>query len=92
MISTSEAETLIRQRMPRVAAEPCPIDRAAGRILRQSIVAERDQPPFDRVSMDGVAIRFDELAQGTRRFHVSDMQPAGSPPVNLQTCRPVATR
>jgi molybdopterin molybdotransferase len=84
MISTSEAETLIRQRMPRVAAEPCPIDRAAGRILRQSIVAERDQPPFDRVSMDGVAIRFDELAQGTRRFHVSDMQPAGSPPVNLQ--------
>jgi molybdopterin molybdotransferase len=84
MISTRQAETLIHEHMPTLAAERCPIDRAAGRILRQSIVAERDQPPFDRVSMDGMAIRFEDLAQGTRRFHVSGMQPAGSPPITLQ--------
>jgi molybdopterin molybdotransferase len=83
MISTCEAETLIRQRVPRVAAEPCPIDRAGGRILRQSIVAERDQPPFDRVSMDGIVIRFGDLARGTRRFLVSGMQAAGSEPATL---------
>ena len=87
MISTSDAEALIREHMPRVAVESCPIDRAAGRILRQSIVAERDQPPFDRVSMDGIAIRFDQLAQGSRRFHVSGMQAAGESPTSLTQTR-----
>ncbi|MDQ6645779.1 MAG: molybdopterin molybdotransferase MoeA, partial [Pseudomonadota bacterium] len=83
MISTGEAESLIRQRMPRLAAEPCPIDRASGRILRQTIVAERDQPPFDRVSMDGIAIRFADLVRGTRRFRLAGMQAAGAEPATL---------
>jgi molybdopterin molybdotransferase len=77
MISASEAEALIRARMPTFAAEPRPIDRAGGAILRQRIVAEREQPPFDRVSMDGIAIRFDDFARGTRTFHVTGMQAAG---------------
>lgn len=83
MISLCEAETLIHQRMPHLAVQSCPIDRAGGCILRQSIMAERDQPPFDRVSMDGMAIRFEDLVRGTRRFHVSGMQAAGSKPATL---------
>ena len=42
MISASEAETLIRARMPGFATEQRPIDRAGGAILRQRIIAERD--------------------------------------------------
>lgn len=38
---------------------------ATGRILREEIRAERDQPPFDRVMMDGIAVRF---AAGQRAF------------------------
>lgn len=84
MISSRDAETLIHQRTPTLAAEACPVDLAAGRILRQPIVAERDQPPFDRVSMDGIALRFDEFAGGQRRFQISAMQPAGAPPTRLE--------
>lgn len=83
MISPREAEMLIRERLPRLAAEPCAIECAGGRVLRQTIVAERDQPPFDRVSMDGMAIRFEDLARGTRRFHVAGMQVAGAEPAAL---------
>jgi molybdopterin molybdotransferase len=83
MISSSEAAALIRARLPRLAAETRSIDHAAGAILRQSISAERDQPPFDRVSMDGIVIRFEDVAAGTRGFAVAGMQAAGMAPLTL---------
>jgi molybdopterin molybdotransferase len=83
MIASSEAESLIRSRMPRFATERRPIDRVGGAILRQPIVAERDQPPFDRVSMDGIAVRFDDVAQGVRTFSLCGVQLAGMPPLTL---------
>jgi molybdopterin molybdotransferase len=33
-----------------------PLTQAAGAVLRENIYAERDQPPFDRVAMDGIAL------------------------------------
>ncbi|MBK7830007.1 MAG: hypothetical protein IPJ59_33190 [Nannocystis sp.] len=36
-------------------------------MLRQEISADRDSPPFDRVMMDGFALRASDFAQG-RRF------------------------
>jgi len=82
-ISPDEAEALIRSRLVRFPAEPRLIDDVAGAILRERIVAERDQPPFDRVTMDGMAIRFDDFAQGTRCFDIAGMQAAGMPPTSL---------
>ena len=83
MISASDAETLIRTRLADYATQSLPIDSAAGAVLRQPIVAERDQPPFDRVTMDGIAIRFDELADSGRHFNIAAMQTAGMPPMAL---------
>ena len=83
MISASEAEALIRARMPRFGAEPRPLARVAGSVLRQRIGAERDQPPFDRVSMDGIAIRHADFARGTRSFTVAGLQAAGMAPLAL---------
>lgn len=42
-----------------LAAEPMPLDRADGRVLAETIVAGRDQPPFDASAMDGWAVRGD---------------------------------
>ena len=61
MLTTAEARESILAAMPVFAATPIGVDDSVGRILRQSVVAERDQPPFDRVMMDGIALRFDEL-------------------------------
>ena len=53
------------------------MSRACGRVLRQDVSAERDQPPFDRVMMDGIALRFDSLRKGLRRFRVQGTRQAG---------------
>src|SRR5690606_24394692 len=50
------------------------------RVLAEDVLAERDHPPFDRVTMDGIAIRHADWAAGTRTFTVRGAQPAGAPP------------
>jgi molybdopterin molybdotransferase len=37
---------------------------AAGRVLAEPILADRDQPPFDRATRDGFAVRAEELSAG----------------------------
>jgi molybdopterin molybdotransferase len=85
MISAAQAEQLIRGHRVEFAAQVQSLDRAAGCILRQTIVAERDQPPFDRVTMDGMAIRYDDFSRGTRRFDVVGLQAAGMAPVSMDS-------
>ena len=55
----------------------------AGRILRQSVLAERDNPPFDRVCMDGVAIASSAFGTGLRTFGLQGTQAAGALPLSL---------
>lgn len=61
----------------------CRLDVAAGKILRQDVVADQDSPPFDRVMMDGLAVRSSDLINGCRRFVVGGAVPAGSAPNDL---------
>jgi molybdopterin molybdotransferase len=75
LISVAEAEALIARHMPSFGGERVALDDATGRILRQPIHAERDQPPFDRVMMDGIALRWS--ASLPRSFRLSGVQLAG---------------
>ncbi len=54
------------------------------RVLKESIVADRDFPPFDRVSMDGIGICFESFKKGQRTFKIEGIQPAGSPQLTLK--------
>ncbi len=83
MLSPAEAEQLIRQHTPRWADEACPLFAAQGRILRQALCADRDLPPYDRVTLDGYAVRFADLAALKTRFRVVGLQAAGSTPTTL---------
>jgi molybdopterin molybdotransferase len=84
MLTPAQAFAKIREQLPVFDAETVSLGTACGRILRQPVVAERDQPPFDRVTMDGVALRFATLESGTRKFHIQATQHAGDP---VQTLR-----
>jgi molybdopterin molybdotransferase len=89
-----EAESIVLESVPSMAAEICPLDRAQGRILRTPIVADRDLPPFDRVTMDGFALAQADWAAGRREFTVAGFQPAGVAPSALRapgTCLEIAT-
>ena len=55
-----------------------------GRVLKEDIVADRDFPPFNRVSMDGIAFSSEAFNKGQRAFKIEGIQAAGSPQLNLQ--------
>ena len=77
MLTAAEASRAIADAMPAFDTETVFLDEACGRVLRQPVIAERDQPPFDRVTMDGIAISFDAWEDGTRTFKVQGTQHAG---------------
>lgn len=75
LISVAQAESLIAEHLPSFGSEQVPLHQAAGRILRQPVYAEHDHPPFDRVMMDGIAIRWHEALPG--EFTLTGVQLAG---------------
>lgn len=94
MLSVAEAEALIRESVPEPRVEGCPLSRAAGRLLAEEVRADRDFPPYDRITMDGVALSFEGLREGRTRFRVSGLQAAGAPAGRLgapEECIEVAT-
>lgn len=80
MLTPTEASALIFEHAPRLPVAPVALRDASGCVLRQDIVAERDQPPFDRVSMDGIAISSRSAA---REFKIAGTQAAGAAPLTL---------
>ncbi len=83
MLTVAAAEAAIRDALAVVDAEAIPVDEAPGRVLRQRVTAERDQPPYDRVTMDGIALRHAAFAGGRREFRVAATLHAGDPPLAL---------
>ena len=77
MLSPAEAESLIARQLRPFHREHCPLAGAHGRVLREGIHADRDLPPFDRVTMDGYALRARSVAAGVRRFRIERVQAAG---------------
>lgn len=71
-----------------------PLAQALGRVLSEPLCADRDFPPFDRVSMDGIAIRFDAFGKGRRQFRIRGTQAAGVPAMRLddpEGCQEIMT-
>ena len=83
MLTPAEADALIGQRLQCLPIESLPLAQCAGAVLRENIYAERDQPPFDRVAMDGIALDSRAAAGGRRAFRVQATQAAGDPPLTL---------
>jgi molybdopterin molybdotransferase len=83
MLTPAEATAAITAHVTLLPTERVPLAACGGRVLREPVRAERDAPPFDRVAMDGIALRHATLAAGTRRFRVAGTQAAGHPPLVL---------
>lgn len=62
LISPREAEVAILAEAELLPAEEIPLTEALGRVLREDLVADRAFPPFDRVTMDGIAFRAGDLS------------------------------
>lgn len=74
MISPAAAEAIIKERAPTMPAQATALVDLGGAVLRERIAASRDQPPFDRVTMDGIAFASSER----REFSIVGTQAAGA--------------
>lgn len=85
MVTPAEADRIIRESIVPFHREDCALADAHGRVLREDLVADRDLPPYDRVTMDGYAVRAAALASGHRTFRVDAVQAAGMRAFKLGT-------
>jgi len=84
MVSVEEAESIILSNLFKPKLQSIKIEDAVGRVLAESVKADRDFPPFNRVAMDGIAIQYESFKQGQRAFSLEGIQSAGMAPLKLQ--------
>ena len=84
LTTSNKALEIILNNSQNYGTEEVPFFHSLGRVLKENIVADRDFPPFNRVSMDGIAIQFSEFENGKRTFNVEGIQPAGSKQLSMQ--------
>jgi molybdopterin molybdotransferase len=94
LISTREALELILQHKPNLSVCSVPLEKSEGRILAQKIIADRDFPPYHRVTMDGIALNSEALSKGIQRWKREGIQFAGQEPIvlkNIHSCIEIMT-
>jgi len=85
MISVEEAEAIILNTVKDFGREQIPFTKAMGRILAEPIKADRDMPPFNRVAMDGIAIKYEAIEKGIKNFHIKGTQAAGDKAIQIES-------
>ena len=78
--------------LPATIKTAMPIEKALGYYLAANIKAERDHPPFDRITHDGIAINYKSLSQ--KKFEIESYAAAGQERGKLKNktrCIEVAT-
>jgi molybdopterin molybdotransferase len=83
-VDPQTAARLIGEHLTCLPIESLPVGHCVGAVLRENVYAERDQPPFDRVAMDGIALASAAALGGQRRFRIQGTQAAGDPPLVLE--------
>ncbi len=84
MITVEQAEQLILENTTKIPVEKVAISDALGRILAEDLCADRDFPPFNRVTMDGIAIRHEQLSNKQISFLIEATAAAGNSEKTLQ--------
>ncbi len=83
MVTVKEATDIIFSHLFKPGVISVPLGESRGMVLAEPITADRDFPPFDRVSMDGIAIDHQEWMKGRRTFLIEGIQAAGQSQKNL---------
>lgn len=78
MITIQQATKIVLDNTIDLQTETIKLENAIGRQLRENLIADRPFPPFNRVAMDGIAIRFADFENGQRTFPIIGVQAAGS--------------
>ncbi len=77
MISVREAEGIIAKHLGDFGSEYVAIEDSLGRTLAEPILADRDLPPYNRVTMDGISINYKDWSNGIKSYTIAGIQAAG---------------
>jgi molybdopterin molybdotransferase len=83
MVTVQEATDITLQNLWKGGVETVPLLDSLNRVLAENVVSDRDLPPFNRVTMDGIAIAFESYSKGQTRFPIAFVQAAGTPQQKL---------
>ena len=83
MILVEEAEKIILSHLKDYGAESIPFENSLNRVLAEDLLTDRDLPPFDRATLDGIAINYESFEKGNQAFKIKGTQAAGESPDNI---------
>ena len=78
MISFSEAFGLVMDHVISYGSETVNIKDAHGRVLAEDVYTDRDYPPFNRATKDGIVIKYEAFEEGRRSFEIKGIIAAGT--------------
>ncbi|MCM5661990.1 molybdopterin molybdotransferase MoeA [Galbibacter mesophilus] len=85
MISFEEAYTMVMTNTFSFKEESVFLTNSLGRVLAEDIYADRDFPPFHRVTKDGIAIHSSALKNGQKTFPIEGIVAAGTEQIALKS-------
>jgi molybdopterin molybdotransferase len=85
MISAAEAKKIVMSQPLALKFETINVDICLGRKLAEDILADRAMPPFNRVTMDGIAINYCDIEKGICTWKVVKTQFAGENASSIYT-------
>ncbi len=84
MISYHEALEIISKHPLKAKSGYLKLEEINGHVLNEDILADRDFPPYNRVTMDGISINHAAYAKGQRSFSIEKTIGAGMPQSSLE--------
>ena len=83
LISVEDALDIVLRETCEFGIEEIDFKESLGRVLKEEVKADHEMPPFDRVSMDGIALKTSVFESGIRHFKIENIQAAGSEQLTL---------
>lgn len=83
MIAVEQAEKIIQSQLRNFGVEEVFYETALGRVLAENLYADKDLPPFNRPTVDGIAVNFSAYNEGLRSFRIKAIQAAGAKPMSI---------
>lgn len=84
MISVNEALALIESNSINLGEELISLQKCGSRILAEGFYADRALPPYNRATMDGIAVNYNGYLKANGKLKVSGVAPAGAPQAKLE--------
>ena len=93
-VSYEKAQEILDDNVFEISNEKIPLELCNKRVLTEDLIADRDFPPYNRVTMDGIAFNYSSYQNSNRDFVIESVSAAGTPEPtlnNLSSCIEVMT-